>query len=221
MESDLPNSSCLRRWPVSLSGRSWELISPGNQEELLDDPQVMARFEEDEYLPYWGQLWPAAVMLADHILLHERGDDRPALEIGCGLGLVSMAARAAGWDTLATDYDEDALRFTRHNAEANGVEGLRVRFLDWRRPDLPGRFARIFASDVLYERRNHQPVADFIARHLNSDGYALVCDPNRKIARDFDTALRDAALAFETIPTHANQPYGRYVEGTIYRIRRA
>lgn len=208
------------RWSLMLSNRRVEIIGPADQDGLLDSPDVQARFESDEYLPYWGQLWPAAVMLADHVLAGERGRNRPALEIGCGLGLVAIAARIAGWNVLATDYDQDALEFTRQNARLNGLTPLPTRLLDWRRPGVLDRFDRIFASDVLYETRNHQPVAALIEQLLARDGLALVSDPNRQTARGFDRALDRAGLAHETLATHANQSLGRYVEGTVYRIWR-
>ncbi len=210
----------IRRWPIAVAGRTLEIVGPANEDELLEAPEVQARFDEDEYLPYWGQLWPAAAMLAEAILADESGRDRRALEVGCGLGLSAVAARLAGWEVLATDYDEDALQFASENARLNGVGDLEVRALDWRHPDVFDRFDRIFASDVLYERRNHQPIAELIQRLLAEDGVALLADPNRQMARGFDDVLGSVGLALETAPTHANQPYGRYVDGTIYRIRR-
>jgi predicted nicotinamide N-methyase len=210
----------IRRWQLTIGGRALEVVGPANQDDLLDDPEVQARFETDEYLPYWGQLWPAAVMLAEHILSDEPGQDRAALEIGCGLGLVAVAARLAGWDVLATDYDDAALEFVRENARLNHLVRLQVGLLDWRKPSTADRFDRIFASDVLYERRHHQPVAEIISQLLGTSGVALVSDPNRQTARGFDEALARADLAWETAATHATQPHGRYVEGTIYRIWR-
>jgi len=210
----------IRRWPIAVAGRALEIVGPANQDELLETPEVQARFDEDEYLPYWGQLWPAAVMLAEAILADETGRGRRALEVGCGLGLPAVAAWLAGWEVLATDYDEDALQFACENARLNGVGDLQVRALDWRRLDIFDRFDRIFAADVLYERRNHQPIAELIQRLLADDGVALLADPNRQMARGFDDVLGSVGLVLETATTHANQPYGRYVDGTIYRIRR-
>ncbi len=220
MESDQLSGYPLSRWTLTLKGRQIDVVGPANEEELLDRPDVQRRFEEDEYLPYWGQLWPAAVMLAEHVLADGPGRGRLAVEIGCGLGLPAVAAGLAGWEVLATDYDEDALEFARENARLNHVASVRTKLLDWRSPDLAGRFDRLIASDVLYERRHHRPVADFIVRFLADDGMALVVDPNRKQANDFEDILRHVGLTWETAATHANQPYGRYVKGTIYRIWR-
>lgn len=207
------------RKPIRLGGREWVCLAPANEDELLDSPQVQARFEVDEYMPYWGQLWPAAPMLAEYVLSDEPGRNRPALEIGCGLGMVSVVSQAMGWQVTATDYDEDALAFTRENGRLNDVGDIRTRLLDWRHPSLLQRFDRILAADVLYEVRNHQPVIDLVRQLLSGEGVALVVDPDRKAARTFEDTLAHAGLEWQTCSLHTTQPYGRYIRGTLYAIR--
>jgi predicted nicotinamide N-methyase len=219
MVNRLIDHNC-RRWQIMLGTRQVEILGPPDEDALLEDPAVIARFETDEYLPYWGQLWPAAVMLAECVLADEPGLSRPALEVGCGLGLPAIAAKMAGWCILATDCDEIALQYARENAALNGMADLPVRLLDWRKPTDLKRYHRILGADVLYERRHHQPIADLIAMLLDDQGAALISDPNREVARSFDEVLLRSGLTCERLPTHANQPYGRYVDGTIYRIRR-
>ncbi|MBN1345055.1 MAG: methyltransferase domain-containing protein [Phycisphaerae bacterium] len=220
MEAEYLLGHPVRHWTVDLSGRSLDLVGPANEDDLLESPDVQARFEADEYLPYWGQLWPSAVMLAAFVLQDQLGSGRSALEIGCGLGLVALGARLAGWNVLATDYDETALAFTRENARRNDLGPVQTRLLDWRHPMVTQRFDRILASDVLYERRNHEPVISLINHLLAGGGIALISDPNRKMAAGFVEMLRRAGLSCQTTSTHAYQPYGRYVKGTIYRVWR-
>lgn len=50
-----------------------ELLGPRNPYGLLDRPEMEARFERDEYLPYWATLWPAALILADEVARWPRG----------------------------------------------------------------------------------------------------------------------------------------------------
>ena len=78
------------------------------------------------------------------------------LELGCGLGLPSLAAAVAGGRVLATDWAPDAIAMTARNAERNGLDGRdAVRVLD--RARAAARRAPwdlVLASDVLYEPRN-------------------------------------------------------------------
>lgn len=127
------------------------LLRPPAPEDLLDEDA----FADDEFLPYWAELWPAATALAE--ALPDVAGLR-VIELGCGLGVTSLVAAARGADVLATDWADDAVALVRENAARNGL-ALRAERWDWRdaRPD---RFDVALAADVLYERRNVEPVAD-------------------------------------------------------------
>jgi len=58
-------------------------------EELIDEEA----FANDEFLPYWAELWPAARALA--AALPPVAGLR-VVELGCGLGLPSLVAAAGG-----------------------------------------------------------------------------------------------------------------------------
>lgn len=164
-----------------VSGRSLEIVRPRSIDELIDEED----FNLDERLPYWADLWPSARVLADRVAT-EQGAGRSLLELGCGLGLVSLAAALAGFAVLATDYYGEALEFTAANAARNGIEELDTRLIDWRRwPDDLGQFDLVVASDVLFERPNSALVAAALARSLAPGGLGLVTDPGRQIASSF------------------------------------
>ena len=177
--AELERRFVLENFPVAAFGRELELVSPRNAEELLNEED----FERDERLPYWADLWPSSYALADRMASDssaEGGERTRLLELGCGLGLVTIAALSAGFDVLATDYYADALLFTRANAwRALGREPA-TRLVDWR--DLPtdlGTFCRVVAADVLYEPRYAAIVAEVLARTLAPTGEALIADPGR------------------------------------------
>ncbi|HLA88989.1 MAG TPA: methyltransferase [Gemmatimonadaceae bacterium] len=160
---------------VGLPGGPVTLERPRSADDLISE----ADFVRDERLPYWADLWPSSTALAGVVAALE-GRGRRALELGCGLGLVTIAALRAGFDVLATDYYEDALLFARRNARrATGREPA-TRLVDWR--ELPrelGRFDLVLASDVLYERPYAALVADAIVATLAPGGVALIADPGR------------------------------------------
>ena len=77
----------------------------------------------------------------------------PTLELGCGLGLPSIAAALAGGRVLATDWSPDAVRATAANAERNGVD-VETLECSWAEPDAlveRAPWPLVLASDVLYE----------------------------------------------------------------------
>jgi predicted nicotinamide N-methyase len=127
-------------------------VSP---DALLDEEA----FAEDEFLPYWAELWPAASALAS--ALPERLDGVRVVELGCGLGVPSLVAARRGALVTATDWASDAVALLKVNAERNGLT-LRARVWDWREPweERFERFDLALAADVLYEHRNVEPVAE-------------------------------------------------------------
>lgn len=176
---------------VQLGHRTISVLHPESAEELIDETD----FERDERLPYWADLWPSSRVLADHVL-GLRGGGRSLLELGCGCGLVATCASIAGFDVLASDYYEDAVRFARVNAKRNGAPSVRGRMLDWRQlpPDLE-RFDVVLAADVLYERPYGALMSKVLARTLSERGVAIVADPGRVARDEFLRSLQANGLA--------------------------
>ena len=103
--------------------------------------------------PYWSVLWRSGVALAAHVEALDLGRRR-VVELGCGLGLPSIAAARLGAAVLATDESPEALELLAANARANGAIGLRTLAVDWREPQPlreRGPFDLVLAADVLYE----------------------------------------------------------------------
>jgi predicted nicotinamide N-methyase len=163
---------------VEVGGHPLTILRPESSESLISE----ADFERDERLPYWAELWPSALILARQVASLD-GHGRSLLELGCGVGLVAVAASRAGFNVTATDYYADALLFTHLNVARTGAPVPRTRELDWRAvPEDLGRFDVIVASDVLYERRYPSLIANVVAGALGSRGIALIADPGRVAA---------------------------------------
>ena len=181
----------LARVSVAVAGDAVALETPRSADELINEID----FERDERLPYWADIWPSSTALAG-VVSELDGAGKSALELGCGVGLVTIGALRAGFDVLATDYYEDALLFARRNGlSATGCEP-RTRHVDWRAfPDDLGRFDLVLASDVLYEREYATLVADAIVASLAPGGVALIADPGRVALLSFVTACEQRGCA--------------------------
>jgi predicted nicotinamide N-methyase len=145
------SSEALRIGDVELT-----LVRPREPEALLDEQA----FAEDEFMPYWAELWPAGLALAH--ALPERLDGVRVVELGCGLGVPSLVAARRGADVVATDWAADAIELLHRNAKRNGV-AVRTKLWDWREP-WAEQFDLALAADVLYEQRNIEPVAAALRR---------------------------------------------------------
>ena len=62
------------------------------------------------------------------------------LDVGCGSGVLGIAAAPHSRSVLAIDVNPDAIRTTRTNAERLGISNLDARLLDLTRDDVDGAF---------------------------------------------------------------------------------
>ena len=162
---------------VRVGGTELSLLRPAAPDALIDDEA----FARDEFLPYWAELWPAARALVE--ALPQRLDGVRVVELGCGLGVPSLVAAARGAAVTATDWAEEAVSLLRANADRNGIS-LHARLYDWRQawPRPRRRFDVALASDVLYERRNVEPL---IARLAELAPAAIVALAGRPFEDEF------------------------------------
>jgi predicted nicotinamide N-methyase len=196
---------------IALPGGEVELLRPPDAEALLSEEA----FEHEEFLPYWAELWASAVALAHDVSLRSlRG--APTLELGCGLGLPSIAAARAGGRVLATDWSPDAVAATAANAERNGVQ-IETLECSWAEPEAileRAPWPLVLASDVLYEARNVELLLDLLPRLVDETGLVLLADPGRVPAERF---LR--AAEGDWIIRSVASPRAKRV--LIHRLRRA
>jgi predicted nicotinamide N-methyase len=184
---------------LTVGGVPLTLLRPSSPESLIDEDA----FAEDEFLPYWAELWPAAIALAE-ALPDVRG--LRVVELGCGLGLTSLVAAAKGANVTATDWAPDAVELLRENAEQNGLP-LRVEVRDWREP-WAERFDLALAADVLYERRNVEPL---LARLRELAPVALVGLAGRPYEAEF---LRQVGASDEVAPRVVRVSFSGACSGT-------
>ena len=175
---------------VPACGRDWILHRPADLESLWDSISD-EDFGDDERLPYWVELWPASIALADWLV--EKGDllrGKCCLDMGCGLGLSAMAASSVGAKVLAMDYEEEALRYAWKSAVSNAVPQPLWTVMDWRSPAIrPGSVEFLWGGDIMYERRFVDPVLRFIGHCLAPGGTVWMAEPNRDVYQYFRSAL--------------------------------
>jgi predicted nicotinamide N-methyase len=197
---------------IALPGGEVELIRPGDAEALITEEA----FEHEEFLPYWAELWSSAVALAHDVSMRALRGKR-TLELGCGLGLPSIAAARAGGRVLATDWSQDAVDATAANAELNGLEIETLR-CSWGEPDAivaRAPWPLVLASDVLYEARNVEQLLELLPRLVDETGLVLLSDPGRVPAGRFLAAAEDQGWTIRSVAS----PRARRV--IVHRLRRA
>ena len=172
---------------VELPSGELRLLQPAEAAELPDDGAV----EWAPIAPYWAVLWRSGVALAREL------DGEPlrglrVVELGCGLGVPSIAAARAGATVLATDQSPEAVELVARSARANGVP-VETAVADWGSPaELLQRapFDLALAADVLYERAAVARLLSLLPRLAPG---ALLADPGRPAAQAFVEQARRRA----------------------------
>ena len=197
---------------LQLAGREIRLLRPRDGDALLDE--VLAEDDPaDDRLPFWAELWPSGSALAAVVAGRSLAGTR-VLELGCGLGLVSVVAAASGAEVLAADQSAEAVAFTTANAARNGVAVRTVRCA-FERPEplLAGApWDLVVAADVLYEPRTVPVLIDLLPRLVATGGEVLLADPGRPREPAFLAGVDRAHWRRESTP--AKPPV------TIHRLSR-
>ena len=140
---------------------------------------TLAEQDPDFASPYWAYHWAGGLALARFVLDHpERVAGRHVLDLGCGAGLVAIAAAKAGADRVtAADIDRYALAALRLNAAHNGVAITAIEG-DPTQGEPPA-VDLILVGDLFYERDLARRVTAFLDRCLAAGVAVLIGDPWR------------------------------------------
>jgi predicted nicotinamide N-methyase len=199
---------------VVVGPHSFTLLLPAEPDaflERLEDP--LATSQPHFADPYWAKLWPAAINLAAVVIRRlsalesrlqpasgprppEGGTPTRVLELGCGSGLVGLAALACGLEVTFSDYVPKAVELALENAARNGYPHGRGLVLDWRDPP-PGDWPLILAADVTYDRTHIEPLLKTLDLMLAPDGVAWIGDSGRGPAEEFVQRARNGGWSVD------------------------
>lgn len=147
--ASVPNGQLrLQALPCEHLLRLW-LADPVIFDTRFDDQVVSAIMQSP---PYWSFCWASGQVLARRILANpEWVAGKRILDLGCGSGVVAIAAAMAGArECIACDLDVAARLAAQVNADANGVRVQVAEDLD----AVGGPIHLLFGADILYDPDN-------------------------------------------------------------------
>src|SRR5581483_7020327 len=171
---------------VAIGPHRFRLFTPTDPDALLEhleSPDTATQLHLAD--PYWAKLWPAAPLLAEAIVRQAPPRGTRVLELGCGSGLVGIAALASGLEVTFSDYVPLAVDLALENARRNGFANAKGLVLDWRSPGNKERFPLIVAADVTYDRTNIDALLNVLHNRLAAGGEAWFGDAGRGPAEEF------------------------------------
>jgi predicted nicotinamide N-methyase len=208
------------------SRRRYEIARPTDTDALLDRSAA----DPEQNLPYWSEIWPSGIALADAIARQPdvlRG--KPTLELGSGLGVTAVAALQAGALLTVADYAPESLLLGRLNGLRNaGREPAALR-INWRQPDQTlfdlagGGLPVVLAADVLYESRDVEPLLALVARLVAPNGLLWLAEPGRPVAKRFLAAAHESGwrTTSRTHPGPWPDPKDDWITVGVHKLRRA
>jgi predicted nicotinamide N-methyase len=168
---------------VIVNEQRFRFLVPKSIDRFIDPVDPLLNF------PLWSKIWPASIILSDYLVHLKVQPAKRFLEVGAGMGLVSIVATHWGHNFTLTEYDAHALNFARANALINKCPTLVIRKLDWYKPDLQDVFDYIVASEVLYKEESFQPLLKLFKKLLKPTGEVILVGEIRKHDRAFYKAM--------------------------------
>jgi predicted nicotinamide N-methyase len=205
---------------IDIAGRTFDLVLPAVPDAFLEALHALPRTEHDKHDVYWSQLWQAAPATAARVLSHNWSRGTAALEFGCGIGLVGLAALAAGLDVTFSDYEPMAVQTALENARLNGFTHPQGKVLDWCSPP-PERYPVLLGCDVLYNQQMHEALIDFIDHTLAADGVCWIGDAGRFHAAKFLQLANSSGFSTRLQDEAGHElPHPRHGQFQLFELRR-
>ncbi len=158
---------------ISVRGQTLKIFLPAKLEEIFQgDP-----FLEIEKFPFWARVWEASLVLADYVATIK--PPKRILELEAGLGVPSLVAAKIGHKVVATDYEKLPLEFIELSAKENNLS-VETRVLDWRNPDLSGKFDLIIGSEVVFRKSLFEPLLEIFKNYLADQGEVIISHPSER-----------------------------------------
>jgi predicted nicotinamide N-methyase len=147
--------------------------------------------------PFWAIAWPAAIVLARHLL--KNGNlvkNKTVLDIGCGSGVACIAAARGGASRIiANDIDPAALIIAKRNFAANRVAvEICNRNLANETDDIAADL--LLVSDLFYHRSSSESLLAYLHRAQKRGSTVLIADSNRPFTPSTGVTL----ITQETVP---------------------
>lgn len=197
----------------SLGGKESSFLfnSPSDADELLDtisDEQA----DLDKYQPYWMEHWPSAEVFFNYILERSFPTQLKVLELGCGLGTLSVALLAAGHTVFSIDISLDACIYCHSNIELNKLPS-KVICADMR--VLPFKALTvdlIIASDILYEEQMVDMFLDTLNNLITEHTRVWIADPCRRGWDSFKKKAIQRSFTLNLLHSQTSKKSGLKVE---------
>lgn len=198
----------LARAAFALPGREILLDVVDDVEALITD------LSDADQVPCWAEIWPAARALSRYVWEKLDLEGQTLMELGSGLGLPGIVCGVKGAQVTFSDYNQDAVRLSVHNAALNQVAAAGY-VGDWRKFQMEKRFDWIIGSDVFYDPKLNPYVLEIFRRNLQKGGHLLLSHQRRQPTYEFvakvKAALKMTEVRIDSVERDEESVYSQFV----------
>jgi predicted nicotinamide N-methyase len=185
---------------IVVNDQKFSLFLPKYLYRFLNPHDILHDF------PLWAKIWRASWVLSSYLAGVPPDANKRILEIGGGVGLVSIVAATFGHQMTLSEYNPDALNFARANAHCNNCPDLPIIPLDWYHPQLKTKFDQIVGSEVAYKESHLEALLKLFKSNLKPGGEIVLTWEIRKSGQnlfeffhsEFDITVSKMSLRSET-----------------------
>jgi len=164
---------------IVIGGRPYRVYVPRSIERYLHDADVR------DTAPLWARIWPASIVLAELVASLPVDPQREMIEIGGGLGHVSIVAAACGHRITCSEANPHALAFAKASALLNRLPQLPVVHLDWGQPTVSGAFDTVIGSELVYRDADIASLERLFTLLLKPGGEIILASEVRRLSDGF------------------------------------
>ncbi len=136
--------------------------------------------------PYWTQVWPAALALAEFLWQHPQYvQGKQVLELAAGLGLPSLVAAQYAKKVCCTDYLPEAVAVMQQSVVYNQLTHVHCQVLNWHHLPPQLQTEVLLLSDINYDPQEFEVLYGVLTRFLAQGTTLLLSTPQRLMAKPF------------------------------------
>jgi predicted nicotinamide N-methyase len=150
--------------------------------------------------PYWGKVWHSAIAMCDYLIKNnEILHTKTVMEMGAGLGLVSLVAANYASSVIATDISSTAVEQIKRAAQINQKSNLSAFVLDWSINNKLPNMDVLLLSDVNYDPSQFATLVQLIENCKKKNIKIILTTPQRLMAKPFIEKIQHLMLSNEEV----------------------
>ena len=168
---------------------------------FVPDTVLIQKEYHHQHVPYWAQVWHAAVGLCIFLQEHpEYIKNKTVLELGAGLGLPGIVAAATAKQVCISDKSAEAMAIVEKSVLHHQLNNVSCKVIEWDIIENITIPEVVLLSDINYEPDAFAALLMMISHLLENSCTIILSTPQRLMAKNFIEQVLVKCINQATIP---------------------